>query len=54
MKKELIINKSKYPEKGKEYILWIHTETKRGENWRGIFKGSRKECINKRNVLSTQ
>lgn len=50
-KKEFKILKSNYPDESGDYILWIHSHTKHGENWRGIFKGSRKDCLIKKQKL---
>ena len=53
IKKELLIEKSRYPEDDAKYILYYHTETKHGCNWRRIFKGTFKECIAyKRSLLN--
>ena len=53
IKKELLIEKSRYPEDDAKYILYYHTETKQGCNWRRIFKGTFKECIDyKRSLLN--
>lgn len=46
--KKLIIDKSKYPDNVGKYVLWLYSKTKQGECWRGIFKGSKKECIEKK------
>lgn len=48
VKKLLIVEKSKYPDKDGNYILWSYNKTKCGECWRGLFKGSKKECIEKK------
>lgn len=48
VKKLLIVEKSKYPDNEGKYILWLYNETKRGVCWRGLFKGSKKECIEKK------
>ena len=45
MKKQLVIDKSKFPDSEGNYILWLWTKTKRGECWRGLFKGTKKECL---------
>lgn len=42
--KKLKIELSKYPEKDKEYILFLYSETKRGFSVRRIFKGTKEEC----------
>lgn len=47
-KQKLIINKSVYPEDKQNYILWLYSETKHGSCWKGLFKGSRKECVEKK------
>lgn len=51
IKKELIIEKSNYPEDNAKYILYYHIETKHGCNWRRIFKGKYKDCINYKRIL---
>lgn len=48
VKKQFVIEKSKFPEESGKYILWLYNRTKRGECWRGLFKGSKKECIEKK------
>lgn len=48
VKKLLIVEKSKFPDSEGKYILWLYNKTKRGECWRGLFKGSKKECIEKK------
>ena len=50
IKQKLIIEKSNFQEDG-NYILFLHNSTKRGDCWRRIFKGSRKECLLVRNRL---
>lgn len=42
--KKLKIELSKYPEPNKDYILFLHSETKRGFSWKRIFKGTKEEC----------
>ncbi len=44
-KDKLIIDKSKFPDSDGNYVLFHYSETKRGSNWRGIFKGTKKECL---------
>ena len=46
-KKLLIVEKSKFPDNAGKYVLWLYSKTKHGEGWRGLFKGSKKECIEK-------
>lgn len=48
IKKKLEIKKSKYPEKPGEYILWGYIETEHGSCYKNLFKGTRKECMKKR------
>lgn len=48
VKKLLIVEKSKFPDNDGKYVLWLYSKTKRGECWRGLFKGSKKECIEKK------
>lgn len=50
-KKELIVDKSNQPDKEGNHILWLYSKTERGECWRRIFKGTRKECFNKKREL---
>lgn len=45
--KKLIVKKSKFPDNDEKYVLWLYSKTKHGECWRGLFKGSKKECIEK-------
>ena len=53
IKKELLIEKSRYPEDNAKYILYYHIETKHGCNWRRIFKGKYRECLDyKRSLLN--
>ena len=42
---ELKVEKAKFPDNEGNYILYHHSETKRGECWRRIMKGSKKECL---------
>ena len=51
IKKEFVIEKSKYPEDNAKYVLYYHIESKYGSNWRRVFKGNYKECINRRKEL---
>ena len=44
-KDKLVIDKSKFPDEEGNYVLFHYSETERGYNWRGIFKGSKKECL---------
>lgn len=48
VKKLLIVEKSKIPDNDGKYVLWLYSRTKRGECWRGLFKGSKKECIERK------
>ena len=48
VKKLLIVEKSKFPDSDGKYVLWLYSRTKHGECWRGLFKGSKKECIEKK------
>lgn len=48
VKKLLIVEKSKFPDSDGKYVLWLYSRTKRGECWRGLFKGSKKECIERK------
>ena len=51
VKKLLIVERSKYPDNNGKYVLCYIQKTKRGVCWRGIFKGSKKECIEKKLVM---
>lgn len=44
IKKNLKIEKSKFPNEDGNYIIILHTETQRGSSWKRIFKGTFKEC----------
>lgn len=50
MKKEIkyYIKKSLFPDENGTYILWKHSKSSRGESWRGMFKGTRKDCLLKK------
>lgn len=48
IKKKLEIKKSKYPDKDGKYILWGYTESNCGACYKRLFKGSRSDCIRKR------
>lgn len=48
VKKLLIVEKSKFPDNEEKYVLWLYSKTKQGECWRGLFKGSKKECIERK------
>lgn len=50
-KKKLIINKSQYFE---DWILFLHNETKHGDGWKQLFRGTRKECINIKRQLQNE
>lgn len=53
IKKELLIEKSRYPEDNAKYVLYYHIETEQGCNWRRIFKGKYRECLDyKRSLLN--
>lgn len=51
IKKEFVIEKSRYPEEDGKYVLFYHIETKHASNWRRIFKGKYRDCIKFRNEL---
>lgn len=54
-KQKLVIRESKYPDEQGKYILWLYSETKHGCNWRGLFKGSKKECFEKKlNLINSK
>lgn len=50
-KKDYKILKSKYPDKFGDYILWLHISSKYGDCWRGLHKGTKKDCIKKKMEL---
>lgn len=54
IKKKLKIEKSKYPDDIGNYVLFLHNETKHGESWKRIFKGTRKECLIYRKNLENE
>ena len=47
-KDKLIIDKSKFPDSDGNYVLFHYSETAHGCNWRGIFKGSKRECLERK------
>lgn len=47
----LTIEKSKYPEEENTHILVLESSTEHGWNYEGIFKGTRKECMEKKKEL---
>lgn len=49
--KKYIIERSNYPEGEKTHILFLHSSTQHGENFQGIFKGTHKECLEKKHKL---
>lgn len=52
--KEKIIKYSiKYHKQLKEYIVWKELESEKGFNVRGVYKGTRKECIKYLKELKT-
>lgn len=48
IKKKLEIKKSKYPDKDGKYILWGYVESNHGNCYKRLFKGSRSDCMRKR------
>lgn len=50
-KVKLKVEKSNYPEGENKYILVLESSTEHGWNFEGIFKGTRKECLAKKNEL---
>lgn len=52
--KKLTVEKNLYPEKGKEYILWLNIESDRSSYWRGIFWGKKKDCKKKKEEYELQ
>lgn len=52
--KKLIIEKTKLEDEEGNYILYGYTETLRGFCYRRLFRGTKKECIEKkREILTT-
>ena len=51
IKKTLKIEKSLFPTDKITHVLWYHIETDRGESYKGIFKGTYKECLNEKRFL---
>lgn len=49
--KKYIIEKSNYPDDTGTHILIMHSSTEYGENYQRIFKGTRKECLVKKEKL---
>lgn len=53
MKEKLIKYSIKYHKQLKEYILWKELESEKGFNVRGIYKGTKKDCIQKLKEIKT-
>lgn len=51
MKKKLIVEKAKLEDEEGKYILYGYTETERGSCFRRLFRGTKKECLEKRKNL---
>ena len=49
--KKYIVEKSNYPDDTGTHILIMHSSTEYGENYQRIFKGTRKECLVKKEKL---
>lgn len=47
----LKVEKSNYPEGEKTHILVMESSTNRGFNYQRIFKGTKEECIQKKNEI---
>jgi len=45
------VEKSKYPEEENTHIVVLESSTEHGWNFEGIFKGTRRECIEKKKEL---
>lgn len=50
----LTIEKSKYPEEENTHILVLESSTEHGWNYEGIFKGTKKECMEKKKELEEE
>lgn len=50
-KVNLRVEKSLYPEGENTHILVLESSTEHGWNFEGIFKGTKKECIEKKKEL---
>ena len=48
IKKKLIIEKARYHDEEGNFILYGYSETLRGCCYRRLFRGTKKECIEKR------
>lgn len=51
IKKKLIIEKAKFNDEEGKYILYGYSETERGSCYRRLFRGTKKECLEKRKNL---
>lgn len=51
IKKKLIIEKAKFNDEEGKYILYGYSETEKGSCYRRLFRGTKKECIEKRKNL---
>lgn len=51
LKKKLIVNKSKYTE---DWILFLHNETKHGDGWKQLFRGTRSKCLNIKRCMENE
>jgi len=45
------VEPSKYPEGENTHILVLESSTEHGWNFEGIFKGTKKECVDKKKEL---
>lgn len=53
MIKKLIIEKAKLDDEEGRFILYGYTETERGFCYRRLFRGTKKECIERKNLILT-
>lgn len=50
-KDRLFIEKSKYPTDKETHVLWHETQSLSGYGFKGIFKGTYKECLERKEKL---
>lgn len=53
-KVKLKVEESLYPEKENTHILVLESSTEHGWNFQGLFKGTRKECLEKKKELEKE
>ena len=46
--KKFIVEKSNYPDALGTHMVIMHSKTEHGENYQRVFKGTRKECLEKK------